>query len=208
MKYLDRYLKSKRVGHIGYDNWKPEKNSKYLRYIPKDVKTVLDIGCGLGELLWILKKEGYNVEGCDFDKVCIERAKKVIREVNFADVQKLSKYYPTDSFDLITCIHVLEHLPHAYEALIEIRKVTKKYVLLAVPNTRYITVDGRETHLFSWNKNSLNSFIESAGFKIISLSEDWTNFIPNILRLTPVLSKILLRAFYDPFELIALARKE
>ena len=61
MNFIDRYLKSKLVGHIGYDVWRPNEKKKYLRYIPNDVKTILDIGCGLGEFLWILQKNGYEI---------------------------------------------------------------------------------------------------------------------------------------------------
>lgn len=208
MKSLDKYLKSTLAGHIGYDSWMPQEKRRYLQYFPTDVETVLDVGCGLGELIWILKNNGYAVEGCDFDNVCIEKAKTIVNKVKYADVQKLSDYYQTNSFDLITCTHLLEHLPSPYEALTEIRKVTKKYVVLAVPNARYITFDERETHLFSWNSTTLKNFIEHAGFKIISLSYDWPNVIPNILKLAPFLNRMLLRVFYDPFELIALTQKE
>jgi SAM-dependent methyltransferase len=208
MKRVDKHLKSTLVGHIDYDYWMPEEKLKYLKYFPKDVKTVLDVGCGVGELSWLLKKKGYTVEGCDFDDVCIEKTKAIVSKVKFADVQKLSSYYPANSFDLITCTHILEHLPSPHEALTEIRKVTKKYALIAVPNARYITYDERETHLFSWNSITLKNLLEDAGFKTVLLSTDWTNIIPNILRLAPFLNRILLRVFYDPLELIALIQKE
>jgi len=207
MNFIDRYLKSKLVGHIGYDVWRPNEKKKYLRYIPNDVKTILDIGCGLGEFLWILQKNGYEIGGCDVDEACIERTRNIIKDVKYADVQRLSNYYSNNSFDLITCFHVLEHLSYPYETMLEIRKVTKKYAIFAVPNARYIAFNERDTHLFSWNRRTFTNIIESAGFNIILISEDWTNIIPEVLKLTPILSKILLRVFYDPFEIIALVRK-
>jgi SAM-dependent methyltransferase len=201
-------LKSNLAGHLDCDSWRPEEKLRYVKYFPMDVETVLDVGCGLGELLWVLKNKSYKIEGCDADEVCIERAKKIIKEVKYGDAQKLTEEYPSNSFDLVTCLHVLEHLPSPYEALNEMKKVTKKYVLLAVPNARYITFEERETHLFSWNRITLRNLIENAGFKMISSSEDWTNVIPNVLPLIPFLSKILLRLLYDPVELIMLIRKE
>jgi hypothetical protein len=53
----------------------------------------------------------------------------------------------------------------------------------------------------------LKNLLESVGFKIIILSEEWTNPIPNVLKFTPILAKILLRILYDPLELVALVRK-
>ena len=208
MKSLDKHLKSTLAGHIGHDSWMPEEKRKYLKYLPEDVETVLDIGCGLGELIWILKNKGYTVEGYDFDSFCIEKAKTIVSKAKYADVQKLSKHYQINSFDLVTCTHVLEHLPSPYDALNEIRKVTKKYALLAVPNAKYIAFDEKETHLFSWNITTLRNLIENCGFKIVSFSYDWSNIIPNILKLAPFLNRVLLRVFYDPLELIALIRKE
>lgn len=208
IKNIDFYPKSKLAGHVGYDSWLPEEKYKYLKYIPKDVETVLDVGCGLGELLWILKNGGYEVEGCDFDEICIEKARSIVDKVKYADVQKLSNFYQTNSYDLVACTHLLEHLTNPYEALTEIGKVTKKYVLLAVPNARYITFDERETHLFSWNSVTLRNLVENAGFKITTLTYDWVNIIPNVLKFAPFLNRILLRVMYNPLELIALIQKD
>jgi 2-polyprenyl-3-methyl-5-hydroxy-6-metoxy-1,4-benzoquinol methylase len=191
---------------LNYEKFQPKSKIKYLEYIPKDVVSILDVGCGLGEFLFILKERGYKVEGCDIDIVCVKRAKN-ITEVKVADVHRLTECYPTNSFDLVTCLHVLEHLKSPYEALNEIKKVTKKYALFAVPNARYITFEERETHLFSWNKSTLKNLLESVGFKIIILSEEWINPIPNVLKVSPIFSKILFRILYDPLDLVALVRK-
>lgn len=181
MKFFDKYLRSKLAGHIGYDKFRPEEKLRYLKYFPKDVVSVLDVGCGLGELLFVLKNKGYYVEGCDIDVICIKNAKNIVSKVKFADVQYLTKYYPINSFDLITCLHVLEHLQSPYQALLEIKEVTRKYALFAVPNARYITFEERETHLYSWNKTTLKNLLQNVGFKIVILSEDWINPIPNVL---------------------------
>ncbi len=207
MGFLNRYLKPRLAGHLDYESWRPKEKLKYLRYFPRDVVTVLDVGCGRGELLWILKNDGFKVEGCDTDDVCIRKAKSIFKEVNYADVEKLSEYYLGDSFDLVTCLHTLEHCPSPYLALEELKIVTRKYVLVAVPNARYIAHDARDTHLYSWNEKTFRNLLENVGFKILMLSEGWVNIFPNLLRVTPILNMILLKIFWGPMELTALVRK-
>jgi len=126
--------------------------------------------------------------------------------VKYANVENLSKYYPPNSFDLLTCLHVLEHCRHPYKVLKELKKVTKKYILIAVPNARYIIQEEREAHLYSWNESSLRNLLKDLEFKIIILSEEWVNVIPNVLRMAPIINRVLLKLFYKPMELIALIK--
>ena len=119
----------KKGGCFNYGTWLPEEKMKYLKYIPKDVITILDVGCGRGEWIWILKNKGFYVEGCDVDPICISKSKKVVKKVKYADVQELSKYYSNESFDFISCLHVLEHTYCPIDALKEMVKVTKNIFL-------------------------------------------------------------------------------
>jgi SAM-dependent methyltransferase len=207
MGFLSGYLKSRLVGHLDYDSWRPEEKRKYLKYFPKNVTTVLDVGCGRGELLWLLKNKGFKVEGCDTDAVCIRKARSIIEEVKYADIEKLSECYTNDSFDLLTCLHVLEHCHSPYAALKELKIVTRRYILVAVPNARYIAHEERDTHLYSWNEKTFKNILENTGLKILLFSRDWVNIFPNLLRMTPILNVILLRIFFGPMELIALVEK-
>lgn len=192
--------------HIDYNAWLVREKVKYLHFFPKDVSSVLDVGCGRGEFLYLLKEKGFEAEGCDIDDICLEKS------AGFAQVKKvkaseLSQVYPADSFDLITCLHVLEHTVHPYITLQELKKVTRKYILLAVPNARYIAHNERVTHLYSWNGDTLKNLLQRAGLQILKLKQDRTNMFPNVLRLTPVINRILLKIFTGPNELVALCSK-
>lgn len=194
-------------GHLTYNAHHIENKRKYLNFIPKDVVSVLDIGCGRGEFMHLLKSNGYDVHGCDIDPTCISKSAPV-GEVKYADVSKLSKYYSPDSFELITCMHVLEHTKCPYTTLEEIRTVTKKYALFAIPNARYTAWDERRTHLYSWGGDTFKNLLESSGLNVIKVTQDRTNIFPSVIRITPIINRLLLKIFIGPNELVALCKKE
>jgi 2-polyprenyl-3-methyl-5-hydroxy-6-metoxy-1,4-benzoquinol methylase len=193
-------------GHTDYNAWLVREKLKYLQFLPKDVSSVLDVGCGRGEFLYLLKERGIQAEGCDIDDVLLEKSARFAR-VKKVNVLELSQAYPENSFDLVTCLHTLEHTLHPHTTLQELKKVTRKYILLAVPNARYIAHNERATHLYSWNGDTLKNLIECAGLELLKLQQDRTNMFPNVLRLTPVINRLLLKIFIGPNELVALCSK-
>jgi len=193
-------------GHTDYNAWLVREKVKYLQFFPEDVVSVLDAGCGRGEFLYLLREGGIKAEGCDIDDVLLERSAR-FAQVKKVNASELSQAYPENSFDLVTCLHTLEHTLHPYTTLQELKAVTRKYILLAVPNARYIAHDERVTHLYSWNGDTLKNLIESAGLRLLKLQQDRTNMFPNILRLTPVINRVLLKIFTGPNELVALCSK-
>lgn len=193
-------------GHLEYDTWSIREREKYLQFIPHNIISMLDVGCGRGEFLSLLREKGFKAEGCDLDEVCLEKSSR-FAPVKRADILQLSQAYPENSFDLVSCLHTLEHVLHPYIALLELKKITRKYILLAVPNARCIAWDERKTHLYSWNADTLRNLIERAGLKIIKVQRDRTNVFPNILRSTPFINRVLLKLFIGPNELIVLCRK-
>lgn len=200
-------MTNKLKGHIDYGIWLIREKEKYLQFFPQDIATVLDVGCGRGEFLYVVKKKAFDVAGCDVDDICLETSSRFapVKKVN---ILELSQTYSENRFDLVSCLHTLEHVTHPYAALLELKKVTRKYILVAVPNARYIAWDERETHLYSWNGDTLSNLIRRAGLKILKLQQDRTNMFPNVLRFTPIINRILLKLFIGPSELIVLCSKE
>ncbi len=86
---------------------------------------ILEIGKGNGFYSDYMKKLGYQVTTCDFDK---DLNPDVV-----ADVRKLP--FPDDSFDLVTAFEVLEHLPFAdlEVALGELKRVSKSKAVISLP---------------------------------------------------------------------------
>lgn len=99
-------------------------------------KTVLEAGCGEGFILDRLYKAniGKRLLGIDSSDVAVALAKK---ERSHLDIRKGDVYrlpFKDNSFDLIMCCEVLEHLEKPEKALAELKRVCAKYVILSVPN--------------------------------------------------------------------------
>jgi len=102
--------------------------------IPKDTKTILDVGCGNGIITNVLSKQ-YDVTGMDVSTEALQyvQAKKVLAsatEIPFSD----------SSFDLVISSQMLEHLDRfdMHKAVNEIQRVSGKYIIISVPNAEYL----------------------------------------------------------------------
>ncbi len=95
-------------------------NPVRLSYIKRHVelrgKIVLDVGCGGGILTESLADEGATVTGIDLSNAALEVAKNHAIEneltIDYQEisVESLAKQQPA-SFDVITCMELLEHVP-------------------------------------------------------------------------------------------------
>ena len=101
-----------------------------IELIPPDVRTILDVGCGNGAFLNSLP-DVYEAVGLDSSQ---EGLKYVKSKAVHGDITALP--FESASFDLVTCLEVLEHLPFTLfeRALSEIARVSRKYIIISVPN--------------------------------------------------------------------------
>jgi len=74
---------------------------------PNQKSTILDVGCGTGDHVSLLKEKGYNVIGIDNSKYMIKKAKEKYSDCNFkiADVLTNNIFY-TNSFTHILCLNL------------------------------------------------------------------------------------------------------
>lgn len=116
-------------------------NSYHLKIIYSVIdsikpKSIIDVGCGTGFLLELLDKRLSNctLKGIDFSCPSSQKLKtnndlNFIREDIYSSLVKLK----SDSADLVICAHVLEHLSNPESLIQEIRRVTKKSLILICP---------------------------------------------------------------------------
>lgn len=95
--------------------------------------SALDLGCGDGLLLSILKERGIIGKGMDISEEGVEKAKSKGIDASVFDFNaKLP--FANDSFDIVISLDVLEHL-YAPENLIkEAVRVSKRHLIIGMPN--------------------------------------------------------------------------
>jgi glycosyltransferase involved in cell wall biosynthesis/ubiquinone/menaquinone biosynthesis C-methylase UbiE len=100
-----------------------------ISMIPDNIHSILDVGCGNGTVINRLNKK-WDTFGCDISEVALRHV-NAIKTV--ADISNLP--YPDNAFDLVISSDVIEHIADdVYEqALFELSRVAKRYVLIAVP---------------------------------------------------------------------------
>lgn len=103
---------------------------------PLKTQTILDIGCGEGFMLSRLYEEkiGSHLEGIDSLKTAIDIGKKIHPQLTLKQGSIYDLPYKDNSFDLVLCTEVLEHLENPTKARKELVRVAKTYLLLSVPN--------------------------------------------------------------------------
>jgi len=193
--------------HINYNTFREQQYQHYLSYIPNDTRTVLDIGFGRGEFLLTLQARGYMVYGCDIDENLVKWGKENGLNVELGGAETVSQTYGNDAFDLVSCLHVLEHLDSPLAALKEFYKVSKKYVLVAVPNA-YNRLPELGSHLYSFNYRTLTNLALKVGFEPVRVTGESINILPNIVRLSPGFSRLIIGLLYGSIEIVALLRKK
>jgi ubiquinone/menaquinone biosynthesis C-methylase UbiE len=99
----------------------------------------LDLGCGVGHILSILPS-GFKKVGVDYSLSSLKLARRHLPEPDSL-VNASGQLLPFDdsTFDLVTCLEVLEHLEDDEKAVSEISRVLKPggYLIASVPNQYY-----------------------------------------------------------------------
>lgn len=104
----------------------------------RDILRVLDLGCGSGDVLDGIPRERVRVTGADYVSQMVSVAARQHPADTFlvADAARLP--IATDSFDIITCLGVLEYLPDPAAALNTIAATMKPggHLIISFPNKR------------------------------------------------------------------------
>jgi SAM-dependent methyltransferase len=73
--------------------------------------SVLDLGCGRGEWLEVLREQGISATGVDLDPQMLAMAQESGQAILQADALDYLEKQPDDSLVLVTAFHLVEHLP-------------------------------------------------------------------------------------------------
>ena len=77
----------------------------------KSQRFAIDLGCGRGEWLELLKAEGFSAHGVDLDDGMLESCKELGLSAEKKDALLALEGIPADSQSLVSGVHIAEHLP-------------------------------------------------------------------------------------------------
>ena len=149
---------------------------------PLNAKKILDAGCGEGFSLnkLMINKIGEELEGIEYSKEAIDLGKKLFPKANIKQGSIYEFPYKDNSFDLIVCTEVLEHLEDPQKALLEIIRVSKKHIILSVPNEPFFRLanflagkyardfGNSPGHINHWTALSFNNFVKKNRLKVLN----------------------------------------
>jgi ubiquinone/menaquinone biosynthesis C-methylase UbiE len=136
--------------------------------------SILDVGAGEGFTLEMFRKNkiGKKIEGIEYMDDAFILAKQLHPKVSIKKGNIYELPYKRDSFDIVVCTEVLEHLDDPGKALQELKRVTKKYLVVSVPNEPLFTIQrflrgknmlklgDHPEHLQHWKSESFKKFVE------------------------------------------------
>lgn len=170
----DRLISSS--GENSPERWR-DRRSTILKY--KNAGSVLDLGCSSGAFLESMKDPAWQLYGIEMSSAAAQRAEaRTNARVFVGDI--LDAPFAPQSFDVITCFDVLEHVYEPRAVLTRVQEWLKPggifYVL--VPN-----IDSAESRVFKsywyglelprhishFSPASLRTLAESAGMEVVSI---------------------------------------
>lgn len=180
------------------------------RRIEKYVKNgaVLDVGCGRGLFLDIMRRHGWRVAGVEIDREAADRASRSYG-IEVIEEAGMPTALPDGHFDVVTIHHVLEHLPDPEGLIRECARVLKGGGLLVVnvPNLQSLQATfGKGAwfhldppfHLYHFSEEGLGKLLQRHRFTVRMVRRfDWEYDVFGWLQ--TLLNRIGLRrnALYD-----------
>jgi len=146
----------------------PKNGAKVLR--------ALDVGCGAGNTVAAFKRAKWEAVGIDLSEKAIKAGKDLgldLRATDFADVEPRS-------FDVITALHVLEHVSSPKTFLNQCAACLTSGGTLVIDVPNYGCRNSRNLrecwpylyphlHLYQFTVNTLKKYLDSLKFDIISI---------------------------------------
>lgn len=156
-------------------------------------KPVLDLGCGNGDWLQVLRDNGLSARGVDSNRMFVELCQGRGLDVALGDAVEYLRALPDGVLGAVTVMHVAEHLP--FEVLVAMLDECKRVLcvggvlVLETPNPENLLVASHDFYLDPTHRNPLppgflSWLVESRGFqrcRIERLTEAREMYAPPLL---------------------------
>lgn len=152
---------------------------------------VLDAGAGGGEVVYVLRKFGFDASGLEPDESYARHAREALgAPVVTGFVQDVS--FPAASFDAVTMYHALEHVEDPSAILSRLRgwMVDGGVLFIEVPNVEAVCIAPSHrfhfAHFYNFNRDTLEALGRKAGFEPVktTTSSDGGNLV-SVFRAVP-----------------------
>jgi 2-polyprenyl-3-methyl-5-hydroxy-6-metoxy-1,4-benzoquinol methylase len=152
-----------------------DKQAYFAKYYKVKDK-VLDVGCGFGIFLNVLKKKGVDAIGLDIDTPSLEIAREEGLKVYRGRVPDCLHHWADGYFDGIVSFHVIEHMYNndllKFLSLAYKKIKTGGYFILETPNIEMLGILKQSfyrdiTHIRPIHRETIEFLLRSIGFDII-----------------------------------------
>lgn len=185
--YQNYHKTSQYTGKIESKQRRAKKRIKsVMKYTKGD--SFIDIGCNAGFAAEAARTLGLEANGIDLDQTAIDVAREYYPKVSFQamSIQELAE--TGNSYDIIYCSEVIEHLPRVDDFVSALYKVLKKdgVILLTTPDIEHYSIVKKKLdwdavrppeHLLYFSKKSLSLLLKKHKFKKIKFK---LNFKPTL----------------------------
>jgi methionine biosynthesis protein MetW len=141
---------------------------------------VLDVGCGDGFFLSLLKKAGLEAEGIDISDIAVAHARDRGLTARQGDFAREPLPFKDHSFSTVVALDVLEHVYDPLRVLEEMKRVTAGTIIISVPNfsslpSRLQTLLGKvpennrphKGHIYWFNWLVLSALLQKSGLTLL-----------------------------------------
>jgi len=200
-KLLERFIYLFRLG----------RKRRIEHYVKKG--RILDIGCGRGLFLSLMRTGGWEVAGTEFDEETASYASRTYG-IDVKSGVPSEWGFPDESFDVITIAHVLEHSQNPENMLAACRRLLRKdgLLVIAVPSIASLqAVVGKKVwfhldipyHLYHFSETGLAGLLKKYSFSIsrirrFDLEQGPFGWIQTMLNLSGIRKNLFYNLLKDP----------
>ena len=143
-----------------------------LRPLLREGASVLDVGCGAGEFVYLLRRDRMNASGLEPGEDYAAFARRVL-DVPVQTATVDTAVVEPESLDLVTMFHCLEHVPDPHRVLATVRGWLRRdgLAVVEVPNI-VSTMQApahrfHYAHLYNFTGATLGALGEAAGLRLV-----------------------------------------